>query len=54
VLVQQGDRVDQGQVLLVVPPGPGPAVQEAQRGREGIHHRQRRQQPLGVLVKLHE
>jgi hypothetical protein len=52
VLVEERDRVDQGEVLLVIPPGPGPAIQEAELGSEGVHHRDGRQQPLRVLMEL--
>jgi hypothetical protein len=50
-LKQQRDDVDQAQVLHVVPPGPGPVVEERQMTGIRIHHRQRPQQPLGVAVE---
>ena len=50
VLVKERDGVDQRQVLGMVPPGPGPGVEESQGRRVGVDHRERPKQPLGVSV----
>ena len=51
VLVQQGDGLDQVQVLVVVPAGPGAVVQEGQPAGVRVDHRQPPQEPLGVAVQ---
>ena len=54
VLMQQRDRPDQRQVFHVVTPGPGAAIRERQPRRERVHHRQRLEEPLRVLMRLHD
>ena len=50
VLVDQGDGVDQRQVLLVVPPRPRAGVEEGQVLGVGVDDGEGAQQPLGVAV----
>lgn len=54
ILVHQRDRADQRQILQVVAPGAGAVVEEGQFPGVGIHHTQRTQQSLGVLVDLED
>ena len=54
MLVQKRDDIDQGQVLLVVAARAGAVVEEGQFPGVGIHHTQRTQQSLGVLVDLED
>jgi len=54
MLVQQGDGLDQVQVLHVVPPRAGLVVQERELPRIGNDHLDRPQQALGVLVQLNK
>lgn len=51
VLVQQGDGLYKRQVLHMVAPGAGFVRQERQLMRERVHHLQRSQQPLRILVQ---
>ena len=51
VLVQQRDRVDQRQVLLVIAARARAIVEEGELVRVRIDHRQRPEQPLGVAMQ---
>jgi hypothetical protein len=50
VLVEQCDHIDQRQILFVIAPGPRPIIQERQPVGIGVHHGQRLDQPLRVLM----
>ena len=50
VLVQQGNGVDQGEVLFMVAPGSRAIIQEGELVGPGVHYRQAAQQALGVAV----
>ena len=52
MLVQQGDRPDQPQILAMVAPGPGFVVKEGQVFGERVDHLHRPYQPLRIVVEL--
>ena len=50
MLVQQGQRINQGQILLVIAPRAGGAIDEGQPLGVGVDNGDGFQQPLGVAV----
>src|ERR1700758_3201921 len=51
MLVQEGDRIDEGQILLMIAPQPRGLIREGQPLRIWVQYLQRFQQPLCVLVQ---
>ena len=52
VLVQERDRLDEPEILPVVPSSAHPVVGERERINEGVHYRQGAQEPLRVPMKV--
>ena len=54
VLVQERERVDQREILLVIAPQARALIRERQRIGVGVSHRDRPQQPLRVLMDFEQ